>query len=316
MSDFRPSVSVVIPAFNAASVVAAAVESARAQDYLGELEIIVSAGDEETARVAADLGVAVVANPSTRTPDALNLGIDRASGEVIARCDAQSVLPPGYVTTAVETLNRTGATNVGGMQIPVGNTFWERAIAAAMSSPLGAGDARYRTGGEEGPVETVYLGIFLRERIDELGGFDTEFARNQDYELNHRIIAAGGVVWFNPELKVEYRPRGSLKELWRQYYQYGQAKRQFARRHPGSLRWRQLAPPTLVLALLGSLAAAPFWPWTLLVWAGYVGTLALGVIVSSSANAGTIPALLTMHVAWGVGFLTGEPSERPRTRTP
>lgn len=304
MSNLQPSVSVVIPAFNAASAVVSAIDSVRAQDYPGELEIIVAAGDDETAKVVSALGVDVVVNPTTRTPDALNLGIARANGDVIVRCDAQSVLPPGYITSAVETLQRTGATNVGGMQIPVGTTFWERAIAAAMSSPLGAGDARYRTGGEEGPVETVYLGVFLRERIDALGGFDTEFARNQDYELNHRIIEGGGVVWFNPELRVAYRPRGSLKELWRQYYQYGQAKKKFARRHPNSLRWRQLAPPLLVIVLILSAIGGLFWPWAWLIPAGYVGGVALGAVFSPKANSGTVPALVTMHIAWGLGFLT------------
>jgi succinoglycan biosynthesis protein ExoA len=308
MENSLPSVSVVIPALDAADKIANAVASVAAQDYGNVTEVIVAGGDDETIRAARELGVLVVHNPSGRTPDGLNLAIGIATGDVIVRCDAQSVLPHTYVSRAVETLRRTGAVNVGGMQVPLGETFWERAIAAAMASPLGAGDARYRTGGEEGPAETVYLGVFDRGKLEALGGYDPEFARNQDYELNHRIIESGGLVWFDPELKVTYRPRGSLKDLWSQYFQYGQAKKLFARRHPSSLRWRQLAPPLLVIGIVISLMAAFVSPWTLALPALYLTSLVVGTIAMPGrlrANLGTIPAIATMHTAWGLGFLIG-----------
>jgi glycosyltransferase involved in cell wall biosynthesis len=303
-----PSVSVVIPALNAADKIGSALASISAQDHDNIIEVIVAAGDDETLKAARDLGAIVVHNPSGRTPDALNLAIGMATGDVVVRCDAQSVLPDGYIRRAVETMHRTGAVNVGGMQVPVGETFWERAIAAAMASSLGAGDARYRAGGHEGPTETVYLGVFDRVKLEALGGYDPAFARNQDYELNHRIIESGGIVWFDPELKVRYRPRGSLKDLWTQFFRYGQAKKLFARRHPGSLRWRQLAPPLLVIGLLLSLLTAFIWPWALAMPALYLAAVVVGTIIMPRrlhANLGTIPALATMHISWGLGFLTG-----------
>jgi glycosyltransferase involved in cell wall biosynthesis len=308
MDNSLPSVSVVIPALDAADKIGNALASIAAQDHNNIIEVIVAAGDDETLKAARDLGAIVVHNRSGRTPDALNLAIGMATGDVVVRCDAQSVLPDTYVSRAVETLLRTGAVNVGGMQVPVGETFWERAIAAAMASPLGAGDARYRTGGKEGPAETVYLGVFDREKLEALGGYDPAFARNQDYELNHRIIESGGIVWFDPELKVRYRPRGSLKDLWTQFFEYGQAKKLFARRHPGSLRWRQLAPPLLVISLLISLLTAFVWPWALAVPALYLASVVVGTIIMPRrlhANLGTIPSLATMHISWGLGFLIG-----------
>jgi len=308
MENSLPSVSVVIPALDAADKIGNALASISAQDHDNKIEVIVAAGDDETLKVAKDLGAIVIHNPSGRTPDALNLAIGMATGDVVVRCDAQSLLPDDYISRAVETLQRTGAVNVGGMQVPVGETFWERAIAAAMASPLGAGDARYRTGGHEGPAETVYLGVFDRVKLEALGGYDPAFARNQDYELNHRIIESGGIVWFDPELKVRYRPRGSLKDLWVQFFKYGQAKKLFARRHPGSLRWRQLAPPMLVIGLLISLLTAFVWPWALAVPALYLAAVVVGTIILPRrlhANLGTIPALATMHISWGLGFLNG-----------
>jgi succinoglycan biosynthesis protein ExoA len=308
MENSLPSVSVVIPAFDAADKIGNALASISAQVYDNVVEVIVAAGDDRTMKAARDMDAIVVHNPSGRTPDALNLAIGMATGDVVVRCDAQSVLPDDYISRAVETLQRTGAANVGGMQVPVGETFWERAIAAAMASPLGAGDARYRTGGHEGPAETVYLGVFDRVKLEALGGYDPAFVRNQDYELNHRIIESGGIVWFDPELKVQYRPRGSLKDLWTQFFKYGQAKKLFARRHPGSLRWRQLAPPLLVIGLLISLLTAFVWSWALAVPGLYLASVVVGTITMPSrlhANPGTIPALATMHLSWGLGFLTG-----------
>jgi glycosyltransferase involved in cell wall biosynthesis len=294
-----PSVSVVIPARNAADILPQALASVRHQTYPNIVDVVVAAADQASA-AAAD-GATVVINEQGSTPTGLNLAVAAATGEIVARCDAQAVLPAGYVERAVETLQRTGAANVGGMQVPVGETPWQGAIAEAMKSPFGAGDARYRIGGKEGPVETVYLGVFRRSALDQIGGYDETFTRNQDYELNHRLIEAGEVVWFDPELRVEYSPRGSLRSLARQYFEYGQAKRQFAKKHRGSLRWRQLAPPFLVIGLGLSVILAPIAPVVLLLPAIYLVSL----LVVSFPDLRVAAALVTMHLSWGSGFLTG-----------
>ncbi|HSM44216.1 MAG TPA: glycosyltransferase family 2 protein, partial [Acidimicrobiia bacterium] len=279
-----------------------ALESIENQTYPHIVEVVVAAADEASARAGA--GVAVVDNPEGSTPAGLNLAIAASSGEVIVRCDAQSILPPEYISRAVETLMRTGAANVGGMQVPVGETKREKAIAAAMSSPFGAGDARYRIGGEEGSVETVYLGVFRRDALERVGGFDESFIRNQDYELNHRLIESGETVWFDPELQVRYRPRGSLGSLARQYFEYGRAKRAFVRRHRGSLRWRQLAAPIVTVILLGALLVSIWVPAALLLLLAYATALIVVGFTIRGRNAIQIfAALATMHLSWGWGFL-------------
>jgi succinoglycan biosynthesis protein ExoA len=301
--DNLPTVSVIIPARGSAATLPRALKSIDNQTYQNIVEVVVAAADNESARVAEAAGATVVRNEAGTTPAGLNLAIDKTRGEMIVRCDAQSILPPEYIARAVATLTRTGAANVGGMQIPVGKTPWERAIAAAMSSPFGAGDARYRIGGEEGSVETVYLGVFRRDALERIGGFDESFTRTQDYELNHRLIDSGEVVWFDPELEVQYRPRGSLAQLARQYLDYGKAKRRFARTHRGGLRWRQLAAPLLTLALLASLIVSIWLPVALLVPALYVaGLLAVGVATPNPVRVAT--ALAPPHLDWGWGFLT------------
>ena len=235
----RPAVSVIIPARDAEALLARALESVHAQDYGGPLEVILADGSETAATRQLIRQrfpwVRVVANPERTIPAGLNRALQTARHAVIARCDARVVLPPDYLTRAVDTLLRTGAANVGGRLVPVGCTPFERAVALATSTPLAAGDARYRIGGAEGPVDTVFPGVFRYEALQAVGGFDETLLRNEDYELNWRLREGGETVWFDPRLILEYRPRGSLRALARQYFEYGRWKRVMLARHPRSM---------------------------------------------------------------------------------
>jgi succinoglycan biosynthesis protein ExoA len=302
-----PTVSVIIPALSAAETLPDTLRAIGAQDYRHIVDVIVATGDSGSAEAAERHGALVVDNPDRTTPAALNRAIEASRGEVIVRCDAHATLPPGYVSRAVRTLLRTGADNVGGMQVPEGSTFWERAIAEAMRLPLGAGYARYRVGGKEGPAETVYLGVFRRSTLERLGGFDERFTRTQDYEMNHRIRASGGLVWFDPELRVLYRPRATVAALAKQYSGYGRSKRRFARRHPGALKLRQTAPPlmvvTLVAGLVGGLWVRPLLAIPLAYLLTVVGSGLTVVPRAGLAAVGVPLALAVMHISWGIGFL-------------
>lgn len=310
-----PTVSLVMAARDAAGVIADAVRSIGAQDYGNPVEIVIAVPpDDPTRQALAPFGdrVRIVDNPGLTAPRGLNAAIAASTGEVVVRCDAGASLPASYVSTAVAVLAATGADVVGGVQQAVGETLVERAIAVAQTTPLGVGDARYRLGGEAGPVDTVYLGVFPRSVLDRHGGYSEDLDRTQDYELNHRIRAAGGTVWFDPRLVVEYRPRSSLRALWRQYFAYGRGRRRVTARHPGSLRWRQLAAPALVLGLIGSAVAAVFglgWVAAVvpLVYAGSVVLAGLWLTISRRDAAALLTplSLAVMHLAWGLGFLTG-----------
>lgn len=313
-----PRLSVIMPVREEAASLRAAVAAVLDQGYPGDMELILAVAPsrdatEQIARSLADTEthVRMVQNPVGSTPAALNRAIAAATGEVIARVDAHAELTPGYLARAVEVLQETAAANVGGIQRAVGTTAMQRAIAAAMSSRFGTGDARFHYGGQPGPIDSVYLGVFRAEVLRAVGGFDEQLLRNQDYELNVRLRALGEVVWFDPQLEVRYRPRGSLRALASQYWQYGRWKRVTLRKHPGSLRWRQLAPPAVVVANAASLATAPVLPWTLAVPAAYL----VGVLVASALSGANTPQVavrlplvyITMHHSWGAGFLVGPP---------
>lgn len=218
------------------------------------------------------------------------------------------MLSPDYIATAVRLLDETGAQNVGGIMHAEGENAWEHAVAAAMTSKIGVGNAAFHTGGVAGPAETVYLGVFRRAALEQQGGYNVEFVRAQDWELNFRIREAGGLIWFSPELRVSYRPRPSVRALAKQYKDYGRWRHVVARYHEGSINLRYLAPPTAVVAIAaGVLLGAVLTPWALLVPGGYLAAIAAGSVpagkgLSLKARLQIPVALATMHMCWGWGF--------------
>ncbi len=316
-----PAVDVVIPALNAAATLDACLDAVLDQDYDGPIRVAVAVGPGRDAtweiagqRARVDDRVQVIANPTGRTPAGLNLAAAVGSAPVVARVDAQSVLPPRYLKQAVATLQRTGAANVGGVQRPVGDNGLQRVIAVGMCSPFGAGPARFRRDGYEGPTDTVYLGVFRRDALLAVGGFDETLDRNQDYELNWRLRDAGEQVWLDPSLVVTYRPRATFGQLASQYYQYGAWKRHVLWRNPRSLQPRQTVAPFLVIGLIVSAVELLRGRGRgLLVPFSYSGA---ALLVAHDAGRDLprrtdrlllVAVFATMHVAWGAGFLFGRP---------
>ncbi|NHC15480.1 glycosyltransferase, partial [Motilibacter deserti] len=252
-----------------------------------------------------------------RTPAGLNVAIAAARHDIVVRVDGHGMLGPGYVQTAVELLDDTGADNVGGVMAAEGETAFEQAVARAMTTWLGVGGARFHTGGEPGPADTVYLGVFRRTTLERLGGYDESFQRAQDWELNHRIREAGGLVWFSPDLQVSYRPRPNPKALARQYFHYGRWRRVVMRRHSGTVTARYLAAPAALVGVVGGTAAGVLVHRAgFLLPAGYALAIGAGSVVTGRglpprALAALPVVYATMHMSWGAGFLTS-----PRSLVP
>lgn len=327
----HPPVSVIMSVLNEARHLRSAVGHVLGQDYPGELEVVVALGPshDDTDQVAGELAAAdprvkLVANPTGATPKGLNAALAASSHPIVARVDGHAVIPPDYLRIAVDTLHRTGADNVGGIMWAEGTTPFEHAVARAMTSPLGVGNARFHTGGAAGPADTVYLGVFRRGALDRVGGYDESFLRAQDWELNYRLRASGGLVWFQPAMRVSYRPRPSLRALGRQYFYYGRWRREVMRQHQGSATLRYLAPPIALVAIvtgtaLGVAGLAFGVPILLLGFAAPVGYL-VGVVAGALVTGGglaraarlALPVVYaTMHLSWGAGFLTSPRRLRP-----
>ncbi len=322
--DGWPSVSVVMPIRNEAEHLESAVASVLAQDYPEPFDVCLAVGpsDDGTEEVAARLAereprVLVVPNPAGVTPVALNTAVAATTGEVVVRVDGHASLSDGYIRRAVETMRRTGAVNVGGMQVPTPETPFEEAVAAATTSRLGTGGASYRVGGAEGPVDTVYLGVFDRVAGDAVGWFAPDLIRNQDYEFNIRLREAGGTVWFDPELSVGYRPRGTWRALAKQYYEYGWWKAEVVRRHPRSIRLRQIVAAVAPPAVAASLAVSIRDRRASVLGVPYIAGVLVSALRTSRHDVGrfarTAAILPIEHGAWSGGFLLGMTSGRSRT---
>lgn len=319
MHSTRADVSVLIPVFNEAGIIRETAAWMLAQRYDGEIEYLFLDGGstdgtpdilEQLAR--ADQRVRVLDNPGRRQCRALNLGLREARGTFIARMDAHSYYPPNYVVTGVERLLRGDVTCVGGPQLPFGVDTWSRRIAVAMQSPLGVGGAGFRRELEsEIETDTAFTGMWPRQAIEELGGWDEEALVNEDGELAARIRARGGRIVCVPNMAARCITRDSVRGLARQYYRYGWDRVRTLRKQPQAMRRSHVLPPSLLL-LAGAAAIAPRRARAVarLGIAAYAASLAFETarlsLKEGESDAAYAPLVLTtMHFGWGLGFLAG-----------
>lgn len=317
-----------MPVLNEEGFLETAVRTILAQDYAGEKEIVLALGPSTDAsdaiaeRLAAeDPRVRLVANPERDIPAGLNHAIAASRHPVIIRVDAHSELTPDYTRLGIAALAHTGAANVGGIMRAAGRGSVQRAIARGYNSPFGLGGGAYHGDGIAGEAESAYLGIFRREAIEAVGGYDPTILRGEDWELNLRIRRAGFTVWFEPALGVTYWPRASLGDLARQFFATGTWRAVLVRRYGRANPWRFFAPGALVLGIAVSVIAlvllvsgvlpwASAWPILLAPAALYL----LGILFAVARipdqrgitdRVLTGATLITMHLSWGAGFLRG-----------
>jgi succinoglycan biosynthesis protein ExoA len=275
------------------------------------LEVIVVDGGsgDGTGELARQEGVTVISNPERIIPAALTRGLAAARGDVLVRFDAHSEMTPGYLEACLRALSSDPtALNAGGWCDVRAEGPWGRALAAALSSPFGVGNARlWRrpvSGSTRAYVDSVPFGCYRASALRSIGGWEKSPPVNEDFELNARLRASGGEVVFDPSIRAIYHPRESLGQIASQYWRYGRWKAAMLKRSPRSLRARQLAPPGLLailaLALVPRREALP----ARLALAGYAAGLGL-----ASARAGSGPrtavVLASLHLSWGSGFLYG-----------
>ncbi|MCU1447964.1 MAG: glycosyl transferase, partial [Acidimicrobiales bacterium] len=285
------------------------------QDYGDVVEILViDGGSTDGTReivIAEGHPVRLVDNPRVTAAAAMNVGIGEAKGDVICRADAHTIYGADYIRRCVDALTETEADNVGGPMRPVGTTSFGRAVAAVTSSVFGVGPARFHYGtAERADVDTVYLGCWLRQTLEDIGGYDESQLQwaAEDQELNFRIRQRGGRVVLDPTIRSWYFPRETVRGLYRQYKNYGVAKASTLAKHRSLPTWRPLAPAALVAG--STLAAFGGRRWRRavipLAHAAALGAAAL----SLGRQPGVAPhrawiAMETCHWSYGFGFWTG-----------
>jgi succinoglycan biosynthesis protein ExoA len=322
-----PTVTFVVPVRNERDAIEECLQALLAQDLPpDQIEVVVAEGGSSDGtraildRVSArDRRVRVVDNPTGRTPDALNLAIRASSGKFIGAISGHSRIGTDYASRCLNVIRETNAWNVGGRMDQTSTTSFGRAAAAAAGSRFGVGDSAFHYAKRPGPVETVFPGFWPRWVFERIGLFDPELLRNQDDELNYRIRAAGGTVWFDPSITVTYRPREAWRRLFDQHRQYGMYKVRVMQKHPRAGRWRHLVPGFFV----GSLLVAPVGviaPWFSVIPIGSAGAYLVANLISSERVAGrsgtrtldVSKAFVAMHLGYGLGFWQGVLAYAPR----
>jgi glycosyltransferase involved in cell wall biosynthesis len=277
-----------MPCLDEAGYIEACLRSVLAQDYPADrLEILVADGgsrdgtrDVVARLAAADPRVVLVDNPDRIQSAGLNAAIRRASGDVIVRMDVHCEYATDFVRKCVEVLQRTGASNAGGAARPRARTPFQRALCAALRSPLGVGGSAYRSPDREGWVDTVFPGAFPRRVFEEVGLFDPGAETNEDAEMNQRIHSAGGRVYLSREIVVHYYPRESLAALARQYFRYGRGRARTLLKHRHLPTVRPMLPTMMVVtgvALLATSGLQPFTPFAFGAFAAVTGVEAVRV---------------------------------------
>ena len=309
-----PSVTLIVATFNEAAFIDDCLVSLEAQDYAGQIAIVIADGGsddgtpERIGRWHDRLDLVVIANPHQRQAPGLNRAAAAANGEILIRIDAHTTYAADYVSASIRALREPDVHAAGGALRPMGKSRFGRAVAAAMRSPLAAGPAKFHREDAAGDVDTVYLGAFSRDDFTTLAGFRAfPSGAGEDADFYFRMRRRGWRVYLDPSIRSEYRPRENLGALWRQHFRYGQAKAEllWANRVFPSLR--PLAPALLVAALVGGVAMVPTVGWWPLI--AIAGTWLAALLVVGAAT----PALLAlvvlatkaMHLGYGLGLWWG-----------
>lgn len=319
-------VSVICPIFNEERYIHKCIESVLAQDYpKDDMEVLFVDGmsTDTTRHIVAQYAaqypfIHLLDNPHKIVPYAMNLGIQQAKGDIIVRLDAHAEYPSDYISKLKEGLKRYDAENVGGVcrTMPANDTSKAIAISAALCSPFGVGNSMFRIGvNHDMEVDTVPFGCFPKSVFDRVGFYDCDLIRNQDDELNARIINSGGKIVLLADIEIKYFARENFSKLYAMYYQYGLYKPLVNKKLGSPATIRQMIPPLFVFGILFGFFLCLLFPYV-----GFVYLLGISLYFSVGCYIGLqqakehrklslfflLPcAFLILHIGYGIGYWHG-----------
>jgi succinoglycan biosynthesis protein ExoA len=331
MLESRPvRISIVIACRNEENSIRGLLESILHQDLEDSWEAIFSDGmstdqtrDVLKAYCALDPRLRLIDNPKLIVSAGLNAAIGIARGKVIVRMDGHTRYAPDYCRMCVRALETSGADNIGGPARTQTESVLGRAVAAAFHSRFSTGGAKFHDVTYRGWVDTVPYGCWKKSTLQSLDLFDETLVRNQDDELNLRLIRNGGRIWQDPSIISWYSPRADLSKLFHQYFQYGFWKVAVIRKHRLPASWRHLVPVLWLISnfvLLGAMAISKMmhseerFAAAGVVWVTMVGVYMLATLVASIWAAAKrdwrilayLPAVFAIfHCSYGLGFASG-----------
>lgn len=321
-------VTIVLPCRNEREHILGVLDCIVNSDYPQDLlEVLVVDGlsTDGTRQLLKDYAarygnVRIIDNPDRYVSHGMNLGIREARGEIVIRMDCHARYPRDYISTLVWYSDMLNAANVGPCveTSPGGNGRVALAISIVLSSRFGVGNSSFRLKGLSGEyvrVDTVPFGCFRKEIFDRVGLFDEELVRNQDNELNERILQAGGEIFLIPGLKVDYYARKTFRSLWLMLFQYGYYGPVVDRKLGRKTRLRRYVPAAFVGAICLPLALTPWASSALAVSGTALALHSIANLISSfvaAVGARDIRLLAYLlfgffvaHISYGVGYWVG-----------
>ena len=318
--------SVICPIYNEEKYIAQFLDSLLQQDYpKDDLEILLVDGmsKDRTRDIVADYTarypfIRLIDNPDKIVPCAMNRGIEQARGEVIMRLDAHASYQPDYFSVLVNGLERLHADNVGTVckTDVLNKTPKTLAIREVLGNKFGVGNSTFRTGiGHEQEVETVPFGCWPKEVFAKDGKYNERLVRNQDIELNKRIIRGGGKIYILPDTYCTYLARETWTALAKNNYGNGKWNilTVYYTKMFSSLSLRHFIPLLFLLSLIiPTLLAFVWWPFvlisaaSLLAYTGLLLTVSVKLAVQKHLNVFyLLITFFVLHLSYGWGSLMG-----------
>lgn len=318
--------TVICPIYNEEKYIAQFLDSLLQQDYpKNDLEILLVDGmsKDQTRDIVANYIVKnpfirLIDNPDKIVPCAMNRGIKAAKGDVIMRLDAHASYQPDYFSALVNGLKRLNAENVGTVckTDVLNKTPKTLAIREVLGNKFGVGNSTFRTGiDHEQEVETVPFGCWPREVFEKYGMYDERLVRNQDIELNKRIIRGGGKIYILPDTYCTYLARETWSGLAKNNYGNGKWNilTVYYTQTFSSLSLRHFIPLLFVLSLIiPLLLAILWWPFALVSVASLIAytTLLSAVSIKLAIQKHLnffylLTTFFVLHISYGWGSLIG-----------
>ncbi|GAA0177436.1 succinoglycan biosynthesis glycosyltransferase ExoA [Clostridium sediminicola] len=315
------TVSIIIPCKNEKEYIKKCIDSFTKQTYDDNLyEILVCDGtsNDGTREIVLDYeekfkNVKLINNIGESAPKGMNLGIKNSKSDIIIIFGAHSEADKDFIKNNVEILNREDVHCCGGPIETINENTIGKAISLAMSSPFGVGNALFRYSKKEKFVDTVAFGAYKRDVLDDIGYFDEELVRGQDFELNFRLTENNYNILLSPNIRSKYYSRSSIKNLWNQYFQYGFWKMKIISEYKKVPSIRHIIPTMFVLFNVFGILGGMLNKYIFVLWLFIMSLYFLMDIYFSfklcKKNFKIFSLLILifpiLHVSYGIGFIIG-----------
>jgi O-antigen biosynthesis protein len=236
-----PRISVVVCSYNGERTIADCLDGLRELQYPDFEVIVVDDGSTDaTAAIARQYGFAPIMTAHRGLSHARNVGIEAATGEIVAFIDDDARPDRHWLTYLAVTFLRTDHVGVGGPNIaPPGDGVIAEGVANAPGGPvhvlLSDQEAEHLPGCNM---------AFRKANLQAIGGFDLQFrTAGDDVDICWRLRQAGGTLGFSPAALVWHHRRDSVRAYWRQQQGYARAEVLLERKWPekynaaGHINW-------------------------------------------------------------------------------